>query len=188
MYIHRWNPFRLLRGLKSATCSNLEVKYFTVFMKTAVKNVQTPFYQATFPAAKDPRAGWGAIHRLLPVWGHIQHIPADRVAQGGHCTLLTLALNFAILQGAETRHCLSGHYCTLHLISTPWPGIAHKAGWLKDKFSKKALSKGTCLCQTLPDCSAHLPGLLFKKTKANITLAGIPPSLYLSKSSAMFLI
>lgn len=62
--------------------------------------------------------------------------------------------------------------------------------WLtrKTHFLKKALSKGTCLCQTPPGCSAHLPGLLFVKTKANIMLAGIPPSLCLSKSSAMFLI
>lgn len=142
MTLSHWSPMQqphFLQALrwtcwilsdKSAMCSKLVVRHPKISHTFPFLTQQWKMYkllsirhQATFPAEKDPRSGSGAIYRLLQ--GGITSL-TDR-----HCPALTLAPNSKTSAGARNKHCRSRHYYTLHLINTPQPEIAHKAGWLE---------------------------------------------------------
>lgn len=130
-YPQIWNPFRLLKGLKSATCSKLLVrdtpKYFTLFLNGSEKctsscqsGTRQLFLLQRIPF-QDQEQSTGCSQCGVTSSTSM----ADRIALDGHFTVLITPNNKI---SAETRRCLSRHYYTLQMINTPWPEIVHKAG------------------------------------------------------------
>lgn len=175
------NPFwQISHVLKAGSKTPQNISYFS-FSYRAVKNVQTPVNQApgNFSCWKGSQIRIRSNLQAAPGWDHIpdrQALPSFNPCTQFQniCRGQKQALPFKTL-----LHSASDQHTTAWNSSQSW--LTRKINFLKKPFIKAHAFVRLFLV-------AHLPGLLFMKTKANIKLAGIPPSLYLSKSSAMFLI